>query len=504
MDKFIVVVDKLKDWQPYYPTEQLATVEDYLFKREFQEAKNLRVINFSRNYRYLSLGYYCSLLAEARNHRIIPSLKTINDLSKKRLYFNDLDELQKITNQMLSKFERVKDDVKLISFRVYFSQCHIKEFKQLALEIYGYYPAPILEVRLVFDKVWRIDSIVPMSIQYLTEDEEEFFALSLEKFSNRIWRLPREHKTYLYDLAILVNPEDSLPPSNEKALAKFEQACDRHSVYCERITKKDISRINEFDGLFIRETTSISNHTYLFSKIAKSEGLVVIDDPESILKCTNKIFISNLMDRIGVPNIPGEFVSNSTNETLGKLESKLGFPMVVKIPDGSFSLGVKKVENQEELKTMLDEMLKKSDLILAQKFVYTKFDWRIGVFGGEGLFACKYYMSENHWQIYNHTKAQESSAFSGDSDTLAIKDVPKKVMETAIKATRSIGVGLYGVDMKEDDKGNLYIVEINDNPNIDSGFEDLVLGDKLYDRIISRFVSEISKAKDHISDSSSN
>lgn len=495
MDKFIVVVDKLKDWQPYYPTEQLVTVQDYLFEKKYQEANDLRIINLSRNYKYLSLGYYCSLLAEARSHKIIPSLKTINDLSKKRLYFSDLDELQKITTQMLSKFEKRKDNVTLISFRIYFSQTQIAEFKKLALEIYGYYPAPILEVRLVFDKVWKIDAIVPLSIQFLTEDEETFFASAIEKFSTRIWRLPREQRTYIYDLAVLVNPEDTLPPSDEEALQKFRAACDRQSVYCEMITKKDISRINEFDALFIRETTSISNHTYRFAKTAASEGLVVVDDPDSILKCTNKIFISNLMDRIGLKNIPGKFVSNHSNETLNELEKEIGFPMVVKIPDGSFSLGVKKVENKTELNSMLEEMLKKSDLILAQKFVYTKFDWRIGVFGGEGLFACKYYMSENHWQIYNHTKEQASSDFAGGSETLAIEDVPKNIMDAAIKATRSIGLSLYGVDMKEDEAGNLYIVEINDNPNIDAGAEDLVIGDKLYDRIVSRFVSEIQKKK---------
>ena len=58
---------------------------------------------------------------------------------------------------------------------------------------------------------------------------------------------------------------------------------------CEFITKNDINRIAEFDGLFIRETTAVNHHTFRFAQRAISEGLVVMDDPDSILKCTYKV-----------------------------------------------------------------------------------------------------------------------------------------------------------------------------------------------------------------------
>ena len=279
----------------------------------------------------------------------MPTLKTISDLSKKKFYYNDLDELQTITNQILSKYQGNKKDVKVISFRIYFSHSTNEDFKDLAVEIFNYYPIPILEVRIVFDKVWSIGSLVPLGLSDLSEKEEAIFGDALEKYSTKIWRLPKEHKSYIYDLAVLVDPAESLPPSDAKALEKFKAACEKKSIYCEFIRKKDLSRINEFDALFIRTTTSIDNYTYQFAKAANTEGLVVIDDDVSILKCTNKIFISNLMDRIGLNNIPGMFVENYHVDTLKGLEEKLGYPMVVKIPDGSFSIGVSKVKNREEL-----------------------------------------------------------------------------------------------------------------------------------------------------------
>ena len=39
--------------------------------------------------------------------------------------------------------------------------------------------------------------------------------------------------------------------------------------------------------------------------------------------------------------------------------------------------------------------------------------------------------------------------------------------------------------------GEVYVIEINDNPNIDSDIEDLVLKDKLYDKIIRSIFNRI-------------
>ena len=74
-------------------------------------------------------------------------------------------------------------------------------------------------------------------------------------------------------------------------------------------------------------------------------------------------------------------------------------------------------------------------------------------------------MAKGHWQIFNHKKSGKSS--SGDFETVPIYNVPKIVLKTAIRATSVIGNGLYGVDVKLiDDK--CYIIEVNDNPNIDA------------------------------------
>jgi glutathione synthase/RimK-type ligase-like ATP-grasp enzyme len=42
-----------------------------------------------------------------------------------------------------------------------------------------------------------------------------------------------------------------------------------------------------------------------------------------------------------------------------------------------------------------------------------------------------------------------------------------------------IGAGFYGVDLKEVDD-RCVVMEVNDNPNVEAGFEDAVLQDELY------------------------
>lgn len=55
-----IVVDRLVDWRPYFPSDDLITADDYL-----------------------ESGYYVSVLAQARGQRVLPSVETLNQLSRK-------------------------------------------------------------------------------------------------------------------------------------------------------------------------------------------------------------------------------------------------------------------------------------------------------------------------------------------------------------------------------------------------------------------------------------
>ena len=119
-------------------------------------------------------------------------------------------------------------------------------------------------------------------------------------------------------------------------------------VEVEPITRKDFGKLAEFDALFIRETTSIRNHTYQFARRAVMERMPVIDDPISMIRCTNKVYLWERLTHAGLP-VP-ETVLIQEPADVERAADILGFPVVVKIPDGSFSRGVRKADDMEALK----------------------------------------------------------------------------------------------------------------------------------------------------------
>jgi glutathione synthase/RimK-type ligase-like ATP-grasp enzyme len=183
-------------------------------------------------------------------------------------------------------------------------------------------------------------------------------------------------------------------------------------------------------------------------------------------------------------------------DNVGEIAEKLGFPCVLKKPDSAFSLGVTRVESEQQLDKHMESLLAESDLVVAQEYLPTTFDWRIGIIAGQPIFACKYYMAPNHWQIVKRDGGGRRRY--GRCETLPVELAPRSAVQVALKAANGIGTGLYGVDVKQSGK-QCFVIEVNDNPNIDAGEEDAVLKQELYRRIMNVFLRRIEHRKSGVS-----
>ncbi|MCK9469829.1 MAG: RimK family protein [Porticoccaceae bacterium] len=480
MTQTLLIVDDMADWESYYPSEHVMLFADYLEGNHVKGNERVRVINLCRSFKYLSDGYYCSLLAEARGHHVVPSVSVLNDLGRRSLYQIQLEDISSELTKAL-KSHPPSGEIVILS---YFGTSAKPEYRELARRLFDLFPCPILEVTLRFRKQWQIVSLKARAHTKLDDSQETEFADALNGYSRRLWRKSRARKVFQYDMAILVNPEEKMPPSDARALKKFVKAGADLGIDVELIGPRDYNSLVEYDSLFIRETTAIDHHTYRFAKKAEAEGLVVVDDPTSILRCTNKIYLADMFRKAKVPAPRTRILRRDNAQQLDEVAAEFGYPIVIKIPDGAFSRGVVKVANRSELEEKTRELFQKTALLLAQEFLYTDFDWRIGVFNNKAIYACRYYMVKNHWQIYRHGS---SKVDSGGFDTLPTFEVPKGVLDAAVAASRPIGDGLYGVDVKER-AGKGYVIEVNDNPNIDRGVEDRYLGDELYRLIMTEFL----------------
>lgn len=480
----LVVVDNPKQWPIEFPGVQVIDAKTYLHGGDFTGGRGTMVFNLCRSYRYQSMGYYVSLLAAARGHRALPSVSTIQDMKSLTILRYATEDLYELIQKSLQPLQSDR-----FTLSVYFGWNVAKRYDRLSRHLFNMFDAPFLRAEFLHDTKWRLKRISPIGANEIPPDHWDFVVERARAYFSRPRYNVRKKSRTRYDLAILYNPDEHFAPSDSRAIQKFERAGRRAGLETEVIDKQDYGRLAEFDALFIRETTQVNHHTFRFSRRAVAEGLVVIDDPQSILKCTNKVFLAELLNRHHIP-APRTVILHTDN--LDRLADEVGFPCILKQPDSSFSQGVVKVENHAELMEQATRLLERSDLVIAQEFVPTSFDWRVGILNKQPLYVCRYYMARKHWQIQ---KTEHTGRISyGNVDSLAVEDAPPEVVKTALRAANPIGDGLYGVDLKQWN-GRCVVIEVNDNPSIDSGIEDAVLKDELYDRIMRVFVERIEKQK---------
>ncbi|REL33447.1 ATP-grasp domain-containing protein [Rhodohalobacter sp. SW132] len=482
--RHIVVVNNPRNWPLHIPGVEVVPARNYLTDESYSALRNVKIYNLCKSYRYQTVGYYVSLLATARGHKPIPGVLAMQDLKSQAMVRIVSDELEKM---MQTALKPIKGDQFTLS--IYFGKNMAKRYERLCNRLFQHFQAPLL--RAEFERKegdWLFKSISHIAGNDIPEDHRPFVIDAAQEFFRK--RTPKSaSRETRFDLAILVNPDEQMPPSDEKSIQRFIRAAESLDFYTELITKDDSGRINEFDALFIRETTSVNHHTYRMARRAAAEGLVVIDDPESILKCTNKVYLAELLNRNNIPAPKTVIISPDNKQSVTK---SLGFPCILKQPDSSFSVGVVKVDNAEEFEHQTNELFETSDLLIAQEFIPTSFDWRVGILNQKPVYVCRYFMARKHWQIYERA---DGKTHSGKADTLPVEEAPKHVVDTALKAANLIGNGLYGVDLKEIN-GKVYVIEINDNPSIDSGYEDRILKDELYHMIMNEILKRVERKKE--------
>ncbi|MBI5660186.1 MAG: RimK family protein [Nitrosomonadales bacterium] len=481
----LVIVSDLLDWPQDIPGLAVVRAQDFLTDPAFGVNSAGRVFNLCRSCRYQSLGYYVSLLAEARGQQPFPRLATIADLrsSTQADWLNGC--LGDTVQRELAPLRKGQFELE-----VYFGHSEAKRYGKLALQLFNLLKIPLMRVR--FERragEWRLADVLPPAIDGMTQRRRDLLGKAATEFftARKPAHQPRAPRCHL---AILHDPGNPEPPSNREAMRKFAIAAEALGMRVHLITRADFSRLGEFDALFIRDTTFANHYTYRFSRQAQAQGLVVIDDPDSILKCNNKVYLAALFARHHLP-APKTLLVHKGN--IGRIASGLALPCVLKQPDSSFSLGVVKVDTREQLRGKACELLEKSELIIAQEYLPTEFDWRVVILDRRILCVAKYYMAPGYWQIIKHDE-RGGAYVEGPAVAVPETGAPGEMLRLALQAANLIGDGFYGVDIKQVG-GRFYFIEVNDNPNIDAGNEDALLKGALYREVMQVFLTRIRARK---------
>jgi glutathione synthase/RimK-type ligase-like ATP-grasp enzyme len=481
----LFVVERQQQWPFEIPGTALVTARAYLTDPAAGNGMDAQVVNLCRADRYQGRGYYVSLLAEARGHSPLPDVKTIEDLQSPAHRDRLAAQLDDLVQRSL---QHGASD--LFQLDAYFGQDPAGQHAAIAQQLFAAVRAPLLRAWFKrSDGRWALDKLAAIALPDIAPQHRPMLLAAATAFVTGSIAPPANGGAGAAPkVAILHDPARSERPSNDEALRKFVAAASVVGLQAQIVGPEALERLEEFDGLFIRTTTNVNHYTYEFSRRAAALGLVVIDDPDSILKCTNKVYLNELMRRHRVPT-PRSMVVHAGN--LAEVVPALGLPCILKVPDGGFGVGVVKIETPEQLESRAGQLLAGSELLIGQEWLPTEFDWRVCVFDRRPLFACKYFMAPGHWQIVKHDGV---AAVEGDTLALAVGEVPEAVIATAVRAANLIGSGLYGVDLKQVGE-QCYLIEINDNPNVDAGNEDQVLGDALYREVMGVFARRIAQRR---------
>ncbi|KAA3634985.1 MAG: ATP-grasp domain-containing protein [Calditrichaeota bacterium] len=276
------------------------------------------------------------------------------------------------------------------------------------------------------------------------------------------------------------------------ALMRLSQVARKLGHRVDFLFRADMYKIPEYDALYIRALTDPLNSAYVAARTAEMHNVKVIDDPDSIRICCDKVNMYEHLITHDVP-IPDTRVIGREEITVEKakeLFAILGKPIILKAPNSSFSRYVEKASTVDEFVKVAKRFVRRADRIVAQRFVKSAFDWRVGILNDEVLYVCQYTIPKKHWKILTHLS--DGRTVDGPVKGIPIDKAPEGLLECALKATGSIGTGLYGVDLKQTDNGFI-VIEVNDNPTINAGEEDQVNSD-LYERLI-RYLLDINNEK---------
>ena len=503
----LLVVSDPSDF-PDYPGPRISA-------REFLEAPAGPgpVVNLCRSWSYLSEGYYVSLLAEARGLEVSPEPSTIVAVRNPRFVLRALGEAgvpvvdldaepeHGVPEAIASKGQstvwlrerheggirfRAAEESETARVVVCLGRCAHASFRTLARAAYRVWRLPLFELRLLREESrWKIVHVAPLGVGELSEEERAELGAALARAAApALEARPRPRAS----LAVLFEDNDPHQPSSPETIDRLAKVAARLGLHVQRLSLSGLARLGDFDALLIRCLTGPDLPSFAFALQAEALGMPVVDDTTSILRCCNKVYLHELLTREGIQQPETRVASSRT--TYEELAAELGSPFVIKLPDGSFSTAVFKITSAEDYAARATPLLARSPLLLAQRFLPTDFDWRIGFMGGRALFACKYHMARGHWQIAS--QSARGPRF-GKTEAVSLQLTPPAVLEVARQAAALVGDGFYGVDLKELEDGRVVVIEVNDNPNLDLGYEDAFEGDRVYEAIAQGFLDRIQR-----------
>lgn len=211
-----------------------------------------------------------------------------------------------------------------------------------------------------------------------------------------------------------------------------------------------------YDAIIPRIASSMTKYGSTIVRQFEMQGVYTISSSIAITRSRDKLRSMQLLARAGV-GIPKTVVSRGAVDSDDLIEHLGGAPVIIKLARGTHGNGVVLAESKKAAQSVLQAfyvMDTEGTNILLQEFVKESAgeDIRVFVVGGKVIASMKRQSLDDDFRSNLHQ--------GGLGETVKLTDEERK---TAIKAARSMGLNLCGVDLMRSERGPL-VLEVNSSP----------------------------------------
>jgi 3-methylcrotonyl-CoA carboxylase alpha subunit len=219
-----------------------------------------------------------------------------------------------------------------------------------------------------------------------------------------------------------------------------------------------------------------------FAQACADAGLVFIGPPPSAIKAMGlKAESKQLMEKAGVPLVPGYHGANQDAALLKKEADRIGYPVLIKASAGGGGKGMRAVDKSEDFDAMLQSCKREAinsfgdDAVLIEKYVQRPRHIEIQVFGdAQGNYV---YLFERDCSVQRrHQKVLEEAPAPGMTQAMR-----EQMGAAAVAAARSVnyqGAGTveFIVEQKPDGSMQFFFMEMNTRLQVEHPVTEAITG----------------------------
>jgi 3-methylcrotonyl-CoA carboxylase alpha subunit len=215
-----------------------------------------------------------------------------------------------------------------------------------------------------------------------------------------------------------------------------------------------------------------------FARAIEQAGLIFLGPPASAIDAMgSKSAAKSLMEKAGVPLVPGYHGEAQDAETFRNAASRIGYPVLLKATAGGGGKGMKVVERDADLAEALASAQREAQSsfgdsrMLVEKYVLKPRHVEIQVFADQHGHCL--YLNERDCSIQRrHQKVVEEAPAPGLSPELR-----RAMGESAVRAAQAIGyVGAGTVEFLLDARGEFFFMEMNTRLQVEHPVTEAITG----------------------------